>query len=91
MLIVHLGLISGVFLFIWTERPPSFFVVFVFLKVLFDLATAVPWKRELPEEAPGLLSALGKLAKKPGVEGVWKKEVEAQRRKQIEDEEPMPA
>ena len=90
MLIVHLGLIGGVFLFMWTERPPSFFVVFVSLKLLFDLATSVPWKRELPAQAPGVLSALGKLAKKPGVEDVWKKEVEAQRRKQIEDEEPMP-
>ena len=90
ILIVHLGIIGGAFLFLWTERPGSFFVVFVLLKLLFDLATAMPWKQGLPEEAPGLLSALGKLAKKPGVEGVWKKEVEAQRRKQIEDEEPMP-
>jgi hypothetical protein len=101
MVIVHLGLIGGVGLLIWTGRPASFFVVFVFLKLLFDLAAALPWKQELPTEAPGWLRKLGKLAPKPpGVtEEMWRKEleegyrkeVEAQRRKQIEDEEPMPA
>ncbi len=101
MLIVHLGLIGGIALFIWTERPASFFVVFVFLKLLFDLGAALPWKQELPAEEPGWLRKLLKLVPKPPgvaeevwrkeVEEVYRKQVEAQRRKQVEDEEPMPA
>jgi Family of unknown function (DUF6498) len=91
MLVLHLGLIGGAFLLAWTERPTSFFLAFVVLKLLFDLAGAMPWRGELPVEPPRLLRTLGSLVKTPGVEAVWKKEVEAQRRKQAEDEEPMPA
>ena len=91
MLVLHLALIGGAFVLFWTERPASFFVVFVVLKLLYDLAAAAPWKQELPLEAPGFVRALGRMVNKPGVEDVWKKEVEAQRRKQIEDEEPMRA
>ena len=91
MLVLHLGLIGGAFVLVWTERPPSFFVVFVVLKLLYDLASAAPWKQELPERPPGARSALGRTANKPGVADVWKNEVDAQRRKQTEDEEPMPA
>ena len=90
MLVLHLALIGGAFVLFWTARPASFFVVFVVLKLLYDLATAAPWNQELPLKAPGFVRAIGRMANKPGVEDVWTKEVEAQRRKQIEDEEPMP-
>jgi hypothetical protein len=90
MLILHLALIGGAFLLALTERPAAFFAVFVLLKLLFDLASAVPWRSELPAEAPSLLRVLGKATNTPRVEEVWKREVEAQRRKQIEDEEPLP-
>src|SRR5262249_24907141 len=97
MLIVHLGLIGGIGLLIWTGRPAAFFVIFVLLKLLFDLAMAMPWKQELPTEAPGWLRKVEKFVPKPpGVtEEVWRKELEesyrkeaeAQRRKQVDDEE----
>jgi len=91
MLVLHLALIGGAFVLVWTERPASFFIVFMALKLLYDLGTAWPWQHELSEKPPGFVSALGRMVNKPGVEDVWKKEVEAQRRKQIEDEEPIRA
>ena len=91
MVVLHLGLIGGAFVLMMTERPASFFVIFVILKLLYDLAMAAPWKQELPQKPPGFLRRLGRMTNTPGVEGAWTKEVEAQRRKQIEDEVPLPA
>jgi len=91
IVVMHLGLIGGAFILAATERPATFFIVFVALKLLFEVGTMVPWADAPSAEAPAPLRALGRWMKKPGVEDVWKKEVDAVKRKQLEDEEPLPA
>jgi hypothetical protein len=89
MVVVHLGLIGGVFLLAMTERPASFFAVFLLLKLLFDIGTALPQLRELPSEPPRYIGWTRRLGKPGEMDAAWKAAVEAERQKLVEAEEVL--
>lgn len=47
MLVVHLTLIGGIFFIAMTNHPSSLFFVFVLIKALFDVASALPLSRPI--------------------------------------------
>jgi Family of unknown function (DUF6498) len=89
MIVVHLGLIGGVFLLAMTERPAAFFAAFLLLKLLFDIGTALPQPRELPGEPPRYIGWARRLGKPGELDASWKAAVEAERRKLVEAEEVL--
>jgi hypothetical protein len=59
VVLVHLSIIIGMFLFMWLERPGAFFGFFVGCKVLGDLATFLPTLNQgTPEAPPRWLAAI---------------------------------
>jgi hypothetical protein len=57
MVVVHLALIGGVFFLAATGRETSFFLVFVLLKALFDLLSALPLGRPVVTDVRDLSAA----------------------------------
>jgi hypothetical protein len=91
MLVVHLGLIAGVFVLALTERPTSFFIGFVILKLLLDVGTALPGSDQLPGEPPRYVRWARKLGKPGEFDAAWRQATEAERRKLSEAEEVLRA
>lgn len=59
VVLVHLSIIIGMFLFMWLERPGAFFGFFVGCKVLGDLATFLPAVDQgTPQAPPRWLAAI---------------------------------
>jgi hypothetical protein len=91
MLVVHLGLIAGVFVLALTERPASFFAGFVILKLLLDVGTALPRNDRLPGEPPRYVRWARKLGKPGEFDAAWRQAAEDERRKLSEAEEVLRA
>lgn len=89
MLVVHLGLIAGVGVLALTERPATFFIGFVVLKLLLDLGTALPRNDQLPGEPPRSVRWARGLGKPGEFDAAWRQAAEAERRKLSEAEEVL--
>jgi uncharacterized protein DUF6498 len=90
MLVVHLGLIAGVFFLALTERPTTFFLAFVVLKLLLDVGTALPGNDRLPAEPPRYVRWVRAFGKPGEFDADWRRAVEAEQRKLSEAEEVLP-
>lgn len=86
-LVVHLGILGGVAFVALTHRDASFFVVFIVLKILLDVGSALP----VVALTPASLAAVRRTvlaAGKPGQpEPAWLKSAIAEEGKEREDEE----
>ena len=90
-LVVHLGVIGGAVYLAITHRTASFFVVFVVLKVLLEVGSALPRLPALtPEQVAGVRGTV-RAAGQPGQRGqpepAWLKAAIAEQGKELEDEE----
>ena len=66
VILVHLSILFGMFLFMWMEQPWWFFSIFLGLKALMDIGSLVPqWK---PKEPPAwLVKTMNRIGPAPGV------------------------
>jgi hypothetical protein len=86
-IVVHLGVIGGVLLLTFTHRDASFFVVFVVLKALLEVGSALPRLALTPERLAGVRQTV-RAAGKPGQpEPAWLKNAIDEERKERGDEE----
>jgi hypothetical protein len=88
-LVVHLGVIGGFLFLTLTNRDASFFVVFILLKLLFEVGSALPLPALNQRSVEGVRAAV-RAAGKPGQpEPAWLRSALAERSKEREDEEVM--
>jgi len=66
VVMVHLSILFGMFLFMWMEQPWWFFSIFIGLKAMMDIGSLVPqWQ---PKEPPAwLVSTMNRIGPAPGV------------------------
>jgi hypothetical protein len=95
MVLIHLTIIFGVFLAMWTGPPERFFLVFAVLKLIVDVTTSLPLlEMKAPDEAPRWVLRLGRLGR-PGMSNEelredWRETVRQDRRLLEQDEEERP-
>ncbi|HEX4954015.1 MAG TPA: DUF6498-containing protein [Thermoanaerobaculia bacterium] len=96
--VVHLALIFGMGVAAMTNRPTSFFWVFVALKTLVDLANFLPAAKQDPNRPPGCVSWIGKVIPKSSTargpkdesfDAFWKRETERDLALAARDEEEI--
>lgn len=89
VLVVHLAVIGGMFLVAVTQRPTSFFAVFIALKLLLELGTALPQARLSAAGAPGWLGWVRRFGRPGELDAVWNQAATDELRKQNENEEVL--
>lgn len=96
MVLIHLSILFGMSLAAWTGRPERFFLVFIVLKLLLDVASSLPLREmKRPEEAPRWALWLARRGK-PGMSeeelrADWRTSVRQDSETLERDEEEMPA
>ena len=94
VIIMHLAIIFGMWGMMATESPFAVLYVLIGLKTLWDLVASGSGVKQLPDEPPAWALKVG--AQQHGRSAAeqrawWTREVEAQKRAAIEDEQVMPA
>jgi hypothetical protein len=70
VVVVHLSIIFGMFLFMWMEQPWWFFSVFVTLKALMDIGGLLPrWEPKTKKPPAWLNRTVGRIGKSPKAGG----------------------
>jgi hypothetical protein len=94
VIIMHLAIIFGMWGMMMTESPFAVLYVLIGLKTLWDLVATGATAKELPEEPPAWALKIGAQQHGRSIDAQraeWKRQVEAQKRAAIEDEQVMPA
>jgi hypothetical protein len=92
VVLVHLSILGGMFLFAMRDQPASFFSIFVVLKATVDVGTLLPrWE---PKDPPAVLVRLAsKLPRKKGEESFeahWRRTRQEELARRERDEEVLP-
>ena len=94
VVVMHLAIIFGMWGMMATESPFAVLYVLIGLKTLWDLMTSGAGVKQLPDEPPAWALKIGAQQHGRSIDAQraeWKRQVEAQKRAAIEDEQVMPA
>lgn len=88
VVLVHLSILGGMFLFAAAGQPRWFFSIFVGLKALMDVGSLMP--RWQPKEAPAWTDRLGKGKNGESFRDYWQRTSAIEAQKHARDEEIVP-